>query len=561
MLSLRLVRNTFGFLLIATLLLGFQFFGSWFAAAAWPGDGLDQTGPLASSPSGSGEFIPGEVLVKFKSNAPPASVRAALSAQDARPVSEVPALGVQRLSVREGQELAVITALQHHPLVEYAEPNYIIRAVLTPNDPYFLSHQWNLLKINAPQAWDITTGSDDITIAIADTGIDLSHPDLMAKIWVNADETLNGLDDDGNGKVDDVNGWDFVNNDNDPQDDHFSSHGTHVAGIAAAQTNNGIGVAGVSWGARLMALKVLNSGGTGSYENVAYAITYAADKGAKIINLSLGGDEDSLTLRNAVIYARNMGCVVVAATGNNNGPVLYPAKYAEAFAVAATDSNDQRAWLSNYGPEVDIAAPGVSIYSTRIGGSYLYKTGTSMATPHVAGLATLVWSEYPGYTNDQVEGRIEMTAVDLGDPGWDQYYGHGRIDAHAALCTPDLGASPQSTFFLADDNTDPIPSSQTVSVLSTGCAPITWTAAISPSATTWLTATPLSGTAEGTSPGSISLSASKSGLSYGTYNAQVVISTTQATVWGNPQTVDVKLIYMEEIYKLLLLLIFKNYSW
>jgi hypothetical protein len=210
---------------------------------------------------------------------------------------------------------------------------------------------------------------------------------------------------------------------------------------------------------------------------------------------------------------------------------------------------------------VDVAAPGVSIYSTYLGGGYTSMGGTSMATPHVAGLAALIWSEYPSYTNNQVESRIERTALDLGVPGWDQYYGHGRINAQAALCTPDLGASPQSIAFLADDDTDPIPSSQTVSVLNTGCEPITWTAAISPSATTWLTATSLSGTAEETSPGSISLSASKSGLGYGTYNAQVVISTTQTTVWGSPQTVDVKLIYVEELYKIILFPILKNHSW
>jgi hypothetical protein len=154
-----------------------------------------------------------------------------------------------------------------------------------------------------------------------------------------------------------------------------------------------------------------------------------------------------------------------------------------------------------------------------------------------------------------------MTAIDLGVAGWDQYYGHGRIDAHTGLCTPDLGANPQSIAFLADDNTDPIPSSQTVSVLNTGCDPIIWTAAISPSTTTWLTATSLSGTATKTAPGSISLSASKSITDHDTYNAQVVISTTQEAVWGNPQTVDVKLIYMEELYKVLLFPILKNYSW
>jgi hypothetical protein len=208
-----------------------------------------------------------------------------------------------------------------------------------------------------------------------------------------------------------------------------------------------------------------------------------------------------------------------------------------------------------------VAAPGVSIYSTYFTGGYTYMTGTSMAAPHVAGLAALIWSACPDYTNAQVESRIETTAVDLGASGWDQYYGHGRIDAHAALlCAPNLGASSQSVAFLADDDTDPIPSLQTLGVLNTGCEPITWTVTISPPTTTWLTAIPISGTATMTSPGSISLSASKSGLGHGTYNAQVVISTTQTTVWGNPQTVDVKLIYMAELYKLILVLIFKNHS-
>jgi subtilisin family serine protease len=545
MVSPRLVRNALGFLLIITLWLGFQF-----ASVAWSGGGPEQTIPPASLPSGSGEFVPGEILAKFKSGASPASVRAALSAQDARAAGEVPALGVQRLRVPEGRELAIIAALRHHPLVEYVEPNYIIRAILIPNDPYF-SSQWGLTKIGALQAWDVSTGSPDLTIAIVDSGIDLDHRDLSGKI---------------------ILGYDYVNEDWVPDDDY--GHGTHVAGIAAAWTDNGQGVAGVSWGARLMALKVLDAEGNGTYADVASAVTYAADHGAQIINLSLGGDYDSLTLCDAVTYAHNAGCVVVAATGNNNGLVLYPAKYAEAFAVAATSSTDQRAWFSNYGPEVDVAAPGVDIYSTHFpyahltsicndddGDGYGLCTGTSMATPHVAGLAALIWSEYPSYTNDQVEGRIEMTAVDLGTPGWDQYYGHGRIDAQAALCTPDLGASPQNIAFLADDTIGPIPSSQAVSVLNTGCDLITWTAAISPSATTWLTATSLSGTAAKTAPGSISLSADKSGLDHGTYNAQLVISTTQTAVWGTPQTVDVKLVYMEKLYKMTLFPIFKNSAW
>jgi thermitase len=533
MLSPRLVRNVLGFLFIITLWLGFQI-----ASAAWSGNGPEQTGSPASSPPGSGEFVPGEVLVKFKSDAHPARIRMALSAENAHPVGEMPALGVQRLSVPEGQELAIIVALRHHPLVEYAEPNYIIHAVGTPNDPEFWQ-QWGLTKIGAPQAWDVTTGSSDIIIAIVDSGIDLDHPDLNGKIiW----------------------GYDYVNEDWVPDDDY--GHGTHVAGIAAAWTNNGQGVAGVSWGARLMALKVLDTGGNGSYANTASAVIYAADHGAKIINLSLGGPDPSSVLEEAVEYAYNAGCVVVAATGSSGGAtVMYPAKYAEAFAVAGTDSSDVWAWFSNYGPEVDVAAPGVSIYSTYLGGGYTYMGGTSMATPHVAGLAALIWSACPDYTNGQIESQIETTAVDLGTPGWDQYYGHGRVDAHAALMwAHNLGASPQSVAFLADDDTDPIPSSHTVDVLNSCCQPITWTVTISPPTTTWLTATPLSGTASATSPGSITLSASKT-VTYGTYNAQVVISTTQTTVWGNPQTVDVKLIYVEQLYRIILFPIYKNYSW
>lgn len=496
--------------------------------------------------------MPGEVLVKFKSDAQPASVRAALSAQNARVVGGVAALGVQRLKVSEGQELAIIAALRRNSLVEYAEPNYILYAIDTnPDDTYFnppYSRQWGLTQIQAPAAWDVTTGTMAITIAVVDTGVAQSHEDLGPKI---------------------IPGYDFYWEDSDPEDDHYyngHSHGTHVAGIAAAETNNSMGVAGLSWGARIMPVKVLGPGGSGSVDKVANGITYAADNGAQVINLSLGGPDlaNNATLKGAVNYAYGQGCLLVAAAGNDGiSEPLYPAAYDHVVAVAATNDSDNRAWFSNYGSYVDVAAPGVNIYSTvrDIYGSYGYKDGTSMATPFVSGLAALIWSACPGYTNDQVESRIETTAVDLGAPGWDPYYGHGRIDAWHAVA-PGLGASPQSVTFLADDTTDPIPSSHTVEVLNTGCEPITWTVAISPSTATWLTAIPLSGTATITSPGSISLSASKSGLTgHDTYSAQVVISTTQASVWGNPQTVDVKLTYMAELYKIILFPILKNYSW
>jgi len=251
---------------------------------------------------------------------------------------------------------AVLTALRADPSVGAAEPDYLGHAAFTPNDPRY-ADQWGLTKINAPQAWDTTQGSSAVAIAIVDTGIDLNHPDLAGKLWINPGEIPgNGIDDDGNGKVDDVNGWDWVNNDGDPQDD--IGHGTHVAGIIAAATNNGTGVAGVCPNCRVMALKVLDAGGSGTYTNIAAGITYAADKGAKVINLSLGGYAESSLLQDAVTYA-SQTAVVVGAAGNENRNVrFYPAAHDDVIAVAATDQIDQKAPFSNYGEWVDLTRAG-----------------------------------------------------------------------------------------------------------------------------------------------------------------------------------------------------------
>ena len=211
-------------------------------------------------------------------------------------------------------------------------------------------------------------------------------------------------------------------------------HGTHVAGIAAAATNNGIGIAGISWGARVMPVKVLDQYGNGWYSDIADGIVYAADNGAKIINLSLGGAAASQTLCQAAAYAQQKGALLVAAAGNAGAAVLYPAACDGVLAVAATDRSDQRASFSNYGPEVDLAAPGVDIYSTWpwLDG-YFTKSGTSMAAPHVSGVAALVWSRWPEWTNMAVSRRITETAVDVDAAGWDPYTGWGRLDAAAAL--------------------------------------------------------------------------------------------------------------------------------
>ncbi|MBK8129356.1 MAG: S8 family serine peptidase [bacterium] len=242
----------------------------------------------------------------------------------------------------------VIAALSAHPDVIYAEPDYLAHAAFLCDDPHF-PDQWGLSQIQAESAWNTTQGNAAVTIAIIDTGIDLNHPDLANKLWVNPGEIAgNGIDDDGNGKIDDVNGWDWVGYDNTPQDD--IGHGTHVAGITAAATNNNIGIAGVCPNCRVMSLKVLDAGGSGACSDIAAGIIYAADKGAKVINLSLGGYADSQLLRDAVAYASQYAVVIAAAGNDNKQDRFYPAAYDEyVVAVAATDNNDQKAAFANYG--------------------------------------------------------------------------------------------------------------------------------------------------------------------------------------------------------------------
>jgi thermitase len=288
-------------------------------------------------------------------------------------------------------------------------------------DPYFGS-QPDMSIINADDAWGLCNlYAGGVTVAIIDTGVDLDHPDLQANL---------------------LPGYDFWDYDNVPEDGN--GHGTNVAGIAAAALN-GIGVAGVAPTARILPVRVLNNQGSGSLSDVADGIVYAADR-AQVLNLSLGGTSNSATLQNAINYAANTkGRLVVAAAGNcgdSNYPyngcssmnqIVYPAAYSNVMAVAATTSSDTRASFSNVGSYVDIAAPGVNIYNTYFGNSYYAESGTSQATPHVAGLAALVWAKNPGYTAAQVRNRITSTAVDLGAIGVDTSFGAGRIDVKQAL--------------------------------------------------------------------------------------------------------------------------------
>jgi subtilisin family serine protease len=304
-----------------------------------------------------------------------------------------------------------------------------------PNDPHY-QLLWALPTIRATWAWGYSISDPSITIAVLDTGVEPDHPDLQSKLWTNSDEIpSNGLDDDANGFVDDVHGYDFWNDDGDPWDDH--EHGTHVAGTAAAATDNGTGVAALGWNSSLMPLKTQNFNGIGTTNELSEAILYAVDNGASVINVSVGQELTLCpsTLQAAIDYAHAHGVLVVAAVGNqdeNPNKDFYPAACANVLGVAATGQGDMRIG-SDLNPYVDVTAPGQDIYSTLRGGTYGYYSGTSMAAPLVAGLAALLYAHYPHYSDQQVAWAILGHALDLGEAGKDNYYGWGRIVADQAL--------------------------------------------------------------------------------------------------------------------------------
>ncbi len=418
--------------------------------------------PAAGTPQSEGSlnYLPGRILVKSRQAGALSHIAASTDVWQTQIAGQIPQLGVTHLQVPPGAEKAVLAQLQRDPRLAYAELDYRVQALESPDDERW-PDQWALHTIQAAQAWDITHCQGTV-VAVLDTGVHLEHPDLGSVLWTNIGEIPgNGLDDDGNGKADDVHGWHFYQNCNTgvcvPQENRIlqddNGHGTHVSGIIAAQTNNGIGIAGVSWGAQAMIVKVLDAYGDGYYSDVAAGIVYAADNGAKVINLSLGGAESSLLLQDAIDYAHSRGVLIVAAAGNDGGNVLYPAACDNVVAVAASDQVDQRAGFSNYGPQVDIAAPGDGILSTWpwLDG-YYSKRGTSMAAAHVSGAAALLASWRPDFSNVQVEHRLTTEADDVnaeGYPGHDPYMGWGRLNVHQALAGlppgPTLTPSPTMT--------------------------------------------------------------------------------------------------------------------
>ena len=354
---------------------------------------------------GSGkEYEPEELIVKYRPGGE--GRRGELHRRHgSRKMKEYPSYAMERVKVRAGTTVAdAIREFESDPEVEYAEPNFRVQALVVPGDPSF-TRLWGMEKINAPAAWDTTTGSTEVVVAVIDSGIDSNHSDLEANLWVNALE-LNGrpgVDDDGNGIIDDINGYNAITGTNDLSDD--VGHGTHVAGTIGAAGNNSVGVTGVNWNVRIMACKFLAAAGGGTSADAIDCLHYVAQmkrRGVNIVatNNSWGGGGYSRALHDAIAAQEDILFIVAAGNDGTNSDVTatYPANYdlPNVVAVAATTSTDSLATFSQYGRRsVHVSAPGSAIYSTSPGNSYATHSGTSMAAPHVTGLAALIKAARP----------------------------------------------------------------------------------------------------------------------------------------------------------------------
>jgi subtilisin family serine protease len=401
-------------------------------------------------------FAAGRMIVKLREEALPShiDIQASNASQLAERILPELATSADALGVAEGDgglfvvdlanDISVEDAIRKassDPRIEYAEPDYFIYPAITPNDAFF-GEMWGLMNtgsgfgkpgadIGATGAWDLTTGSSDVVVAVADTGVDLSHPDLAANAWVNPRETAgNGVDDDANGLIDDISGWNFVGNNNQlVESPAVDFHGTHVAGTIGAVGNNGLGTTGVAWNVKIMSLKFLSST-PGTTSNAIKCVRYAIDQkrlgvNVRVINGSWAGSGNSQSLRSVIAEAGNAGIVFVCAAGNggsdNRGddvdsepdyPAAWSAEDSSIISVAALDRNDGYPIFSNYGHlSVTVAAPGVQILSTTPGGGFSSSSGTSMSTPHVSGIVALLAAHSPEMTASQIKNRIIRTSV------------------------------------------------------------------------------------------------------------------------------------------------------
>lgn len=363
------------------------------------------------------DFVPGELIVGLRKGYAAGALALPAGARLEAERTRLTKLDAALVRVPAGQEMAYQHKLRALPGVRYVEPNYRVQAEFIPNDARW-SEQYGPVRVQAPAAWDVTTGSSSVILAVVDSGIDASHPEFAGRI---------------------LPGYDFVERDTIPQD--RCGHGTHVAGIAAAAGDNGEGIAGIAWGVQILPIRVLNSLCSGTIADVAEGIVAAVERGARVINLSLGTTRASTLLENATFYAYTHGAAVIAAAGNYSLTVVYPARYDWVLAVGATDASNQRAPLSAVGAELDLMAPGMDILSTlpfgpnRYGKAPGYDTlsGTSMAAPHVAGAAALLASLPQFDSPDKIYDALIHTALDLNGPGRDNETGYGLLQIFAAL--------------------------------------------------------------------------------------------------------------------------------
>lgn len=375
--------------------------------------------PIQAKPA-SAEFSPDEILVKFKDGALPEERTRVHRTKQGRAQERIDRFQVEVVKIEPGKVREKIAEYEKDSLVEYAEPNFVASALELTSDPGVVNNlQWGLFKVKAADAgvsaWTSAKSQPSVAIAILDTGVDQDHEDLAAKIVNQRNCTTS------------------------PTLDDLFGHGTHVAGVAAAATNNSLGIAGMGYNASLVNAKVLDDDGYGYYSWIVSCLTWAADSGAKVVNMSFGGSGKSRTLENAVNYAWSKGVVMTGAAGNSGtSSPLYPANYQKVIAVAATDQNDKKPGWSTFGKWVDVAAPGVQVYSTlpnhvnAIGPvNYGSLSGTSLATPHVAGLAALVWPTPLGGSNSNVRKQIEGTADKISGTG--TLWGFGRVNALRAV--------------------------------------------------------------------------------------------------------------------------------
>jgi len=393
-------------------------------------------------------FNSDEIIVKFKLLASSAQIDQFKRSQNYEGIKYIERLGTHLCKVSPTQNMRnALVACAAADIVEYVEPNYIVRAIAKPNDPKF-NDQWGLnnsndADIDALEAWDIQAGDQDIKVGIIDTGIDYNHEDLKRNYWFNPGERgdgkeQNGFDDDNNGYIDDWRGWDFKSNDNNPMDEN--GHGTHCAGIVAAEGNNGKGISGAAWKASLVGLRFLDRDGSGTVADAAEAVIYAADNNVKILSNSWGGTEYSRTLEDAIRYAAGRSVLFLAASGNDNKDndtnPHYPCNYAveNVISIAASTDGDRIADFSNYGEiSVDLAAPGENILSTYFKDNrYERLSGTSMATSFVSGVAALISSEFTGISMNEIKYRL-FGGVDYLSAWKDRVVTDGRLNAAKSL--------------------------------------------------------------------------------------------------------------------------------